>query len=153
MYMHMYIYIGRDRYDTIIIICVYLSSYVYIYIYIVLSKGILRARLLISFCAAFARIRRLRKSPQNLLVILHWQMTVSAKLRDSPQNFHKDLVIALSLILAVVVVVVVVVLLFSLLLASHSASQQARWPDLDILYNKMYNSIQYNYYKYVYIYI
>ena len=38
------------------------------------------------FLRCFARIRRLRKSPQYVLVILQWKMTVSAKL---PQNLRR----------------------------------------------------------------
>ena len=38
---------------------------------------------LIFVCAAFARIHRLRKSPQYLLVILHGELTVSAILRKA----------------------------------------------------------------------
>ena len=43
------------------------------------------------FCAALARIRRLRKSPQYLLIILHGEMTVSAYLRKrSAQNVQHN---------------------------------------------------------------
>ena len=45
-----------------------------------------RARILMFFLASFARIRRLRKSPQHLLAILQWK---NDSLRNSPQNFHK----------------------------------------------------------------
>ena len=51
--------------------------------------GISRARILILVCAVFARIRRLRKSPQYLLIILQGKMTASTNLGNSPQNFHK----------------------------------------------------------------
>ena len=44
---------------------------------------------LLYFCTVFARICRLRKSQQYLLVILRWKMTISANLRNSPQTFHK----------------------------------------------------------------
>ena len=43
---------------------------------------------MIYFCAVFARIRCLRKSPQSLLVILPGNMAVSANFRDSPRNFQ-----------------------------------------------------------------
>ena len=39
--------------------------------------------------AVFARIRRLRKSPQYLLAILHWNKSLSANLRNAPQNLHQ----------------------------------------------------------------
>ena len=52
--------------------------------------NISRARGLTCVCAVFARIRRLRKSPQYILVILQGEGTVSANLRNSPQNFHNS---------------------------------------------------------------
>ena len=54
-----------------------------------LDRGISRARIVHFFCAAFARICRLRKSAQYCLAILQGgEMTVSANLRNSPQNFQ-----------------------------------------------------------------
>ena len=53
-------------------------------------QGFSRAGILIFLCAVFARIRRLCQSPQYLLVILQWNMTVSANLRNSTQNFHNN---------------------------------------------------------------
>ena len=42
------------------------------------------------FCAVLARTRRLRNSPQYFLAILQWKITVSANLRNSPQNIHTN---------------------------------------------------------------
>ena len=42
------------------------------------------------FCAFMARIRRLHKSPQSLLVVLPRKMAVSANLRTSLPNSHKS---------------------------------------------------------------
>ena len=67
----------------------YICTHVIIYIYIYIWKTS-RARILTFLCAVFARIRRLRESLQYLLVILQGKMTVSANLRDSPQNFQKN---------------------------------------------------------------
>ena len=83
-------------------ICMYVHIYIYIYIYIVLvrhgarargteqatspdvsEKGISRARMLTRFCAAFARIRRLRK-----IATTQWKMTVSTNLRKPPQQLR-----------------------------------------------------------------
>ena len=49
--------------------------------------GFSRARMSVFVCASFAWIRRLRKSPRYLLVVLHGNENDS--LRKSPQNFHK----------------------------------------------------------------
>ena len=47
------------------------------------------------FCAVWARVRRLRKSPQYLLVISQWKITVSTILRKTPQtNVQKHVKIA-----------------------------------------------------------
>ena len=52
--------------------------------------GISRARILTFVCVPFARIRRLRKSPQYLSVILQGKMSVSANTRNSRLKFHKS---------------------------------------------------------------
>ena len=64
MYIYIYIHIERER-------AIYVFIYIYIYVFV-------------------ARIRRLRESPQYLLVILRGRGTVSANLRTSPQNFRKN---------------------------------------------------------------
>ena len=48
------------------------------------GQGISRARMLMFFCAVFARIRHLRKSPQYLSAILKGKRTFHANLRNSP---------------------------------------------------------------------
>ena len=60
-------------------------THIYIYMHIIIYSGIL-----ISVCAAFARIRRPCKSPQYLLT-LQAKMPVSANLRYSPQNLHTQI--------------------------------------------------------------
>ena len=79
VYIYIYIYVTYTY--------MYICTHVIIYIYIWKTS---RARILTFLCAVFARIRRLRESLQYLLVILQGKMTVSANLRDSPQNFQKN---------------------------------------------------------------
>ena len=55
------------------------------------DEGISRARTLIFVCAVFAWIRCLHKSLQYLFGSFYiGKMTVSANLRNSPQNFHTN---------------------------------------------------------------
>ena len=99
IYIHMYIYI-YIYIDVYIYICISLSLYIYIYTYIYIRISLVvvvvvvvvflsHIYIYILFCTVSARIRRLRESPQYLLVMLHGKMSVFANLRDSSQNFHK----------------------------------------------------------------
>ena len=47
-------------------------------------------RILIFVCAVVARIRRLRKSPQNVLVISHGEITVSVTLRKTSARIAQE---------------------------------------------------------------
>ena len=86
LHIYIYIYIERER-------------YIYIYIYIrsqnnkqLHDLGSFTSQDFVCFfCAVFARIRRLRKSPRYLLVILRWKVAVSANLRSSPQHFNSQI--------------------------------------------------------------
>ena len=73
VYVYIYIYICIHIY-----IHTYTQIHTYLYIY------------LLFVCTVVAWIRRLRESPQDLLAHSAWKMTVSANLRDSPQNFQNN---------------------------------------------------------------
>ena len=87
IYIYIYIYIYAYRHITY-----------YVYVYVVMCimceyiriQAISQARIPKSFRALFARIRRLRKSPQYLLVILQGTTIFSANLRNAAQNFHNN---------------------------------------------------------------
>ena len=80
MYIHIYIYIYM-----------YMCMYIYIYIYIYKGPTDIACCAVGNFTSldfdtclrSFARIRRLRESPQYALVILRWKITVSANLRKT----------------------------------------------------------------------
>ena len=56
-----------------------------------IAWGTSRARILMFFCAAFARVGRLHESLQHSLANLQGgDKTVSANLRDSPRNFQNE---------------------------------------------------------------
>ena len=78
-------YIRDMCYDMFIYYTAYtmcMSSYRLHAYTLLYQEGISRARILTLLCAVFERIRRLRKSPQYLLVILHGGNCI---LRKSPQ--------------------------------------------------------------------